>query len=157
MFEDGTLRDAADYDVDVLANTVTFTSGVPAEGTPVTVEISTTSVTNGGAVISGTPDQSVLGSSTVKWTQAAFIFDSPLSGSETLVLRLDGNIYTVSGDDIGDDIEALTQMLSDLIISGATTTDKDFSPVISGTTVTFKSGWPTDDQGIDILPDVGDE
>ncbi|MCH7628087.1 MAG: hypothetical protein IH997_05145, partial [Proteobacteria bacterium] len=116
-------------------------------------------ITNGGAVISGTPVQTVLGSATIKWTQAAFIFDGPVVASDSFVLTLDGAVadggspYTVTG---ATDVAELTEKLADAIAAGAVTTDREFAPLVSGTTVTFKTPWPVDDFGVDILPDAGD-
>jgi Ca2+-binding RTX toxin-like protein len=106
----------------------------------------TTSATDGGAEVSGTPVQSVLGSASIDWTQAAFLFHGPASG--TWSLALDGQEYgPVAGT---ADVAALTGALAGAIAD-------EFAPLVSGSTVSFKSGWPRDAAGAEILPTAGDD
>ncbi|MBW2207911.1 MAG: hypothetical protein JRG79_13465, partial [Deltaproteobacteria bacterium] len=89
----------------------------------------------GGAIVSGTPDQLLLNNPSIEWTQAAFRIIGSVSAGESWLLTLtqDGTPYTatVSG---ATTIDELTTQLADQI-------NTDFMPLVSGSTVTFATPW----------------
>ena len=110
-----------------------------AGGAQFTVDF-TISSANGSAVVSGQP-VSTGGS----WTSAAFRFVTPgTSGSWTI--NLGGQAFTAAADGSVPDV---TSALAAAITS-------DFAPLVSGSTVTFQTGFPTVNHAT-VQPSAGDE
>jgi Ca2+-binding RTX toxin-like protein len=108
-----------------------------------------TGTTEGTVVIGGTPDQNVLGDGGIRWTQAAFLIREAAAGTWTS--RIAGASYSFVAS-ASDSIADISTGLYDEITN---TGGSAYGPLVSGSTVTFKSPWFTDQHGNVASPAAG--
>jgi hypothetical protein len=106
--------------------------------------------TEGSAVVGGTPDQDVLGDAGILWKQAAFLLRQAAAGTWTLTIDgIDYSFPALGTDEIAD---ITTGLYDEITNSGGSA----YAPLVSGSTVTFKSAWFTDQYGNITRPAAGD-